>query len=108
MLQRAAGTIFLAGVIDIVKPVAIALAAGLAGQSITLGTDIGLFGLVKGEIGGGEPASFPGFPFSGMEAIFESVLIGKTLVTLAELDVGDIGVQSLRVRTNFESSCVSM
>ena len=95
LLHRAAGTIFLAGLIDIVKPVAIALAAGMAGQGFALGAEVGLFGHVKGEIGSGEPAYLPGLSLPGVDAIFESVLPRKALISFAELDVRDIGVQAL-------------
>ncbi len=81
--------------INIVKPIAIALAASVAGQCFALRTEVGLLRLFEGEIGSRELGCFSGLPHPGMDAIFEPWLPSQALVSLAKLDVGDIGVQSL-------------
>jgi len=97
--RSAAGTICAAGTINIINPITIRLSSGSAFQQLALRTAIGLFRLIEEEISFGENAFFPVclLPNSlpGVEAILEPGLSGKALISFAELDIGDIGIQVL-------------
>lgn len=74
---------------------AVDLVAGMASQLIALRTAIHLFGRIEREVGSGKETWLGVGSLPAAEgAIFETLLIGKTRIALAELDVGDVGVES--------------
>ena len=79
-------TVLFAGTINIINAIAVALAAGTAFQDISLRTDIHLSGGIETKIRSGERGG--GF------AVFETRLFLEAWIALAEMDVGDISVQS--------------
>ena len=95
--QRASGTILWASAIDVIDPVAVALAAGSTLQELAMRTDIGLPEGIEAKIIIGELGfSFRGSCFA-MNAILESRLFEEVGISFAELDVGDVSIQLLRL-----------
>lgn len=75
--HAAVGTIFLAGAINIIDPVAVALAASTAFQEHALWTQIDLACYVEDKVSTRESLLFRGCWLSGMNAVLESGLFGK-------------------------------
>jgi hypothetical protein len=59
--ERTTRTIFLSGAIDVIHPMANAMAMRIATQDLAMRTDIRSFGFIKEEISFGEKALFPVF-----------------------------------------------
>jgi hypothetical protein len=91
-LQRAGGAVFRAGMVDIIGAIAVGLVAGMAGQFFSLGTDIHLLARIEREVSGREETWLGVGSLPAVDAILETLLIGKTWIAFAELDVGDVGI----------------
>ena len=92
--QGAGGTIFWTGMINIIQAITVALVAGMAGQFLSLWAEIDLFGGIEREVFCGEGTCVFALSLPGVDAILESLLLSKALVSLAELDIGDISIQA--------------
>ena len=90
--QRAGLAIFLAGTVNIISAIAVVLIASMTGQRFTVGAEVDLLGCIKREVCRGEGGRFGDLSLPGMNAILETLLVSKTLVSLAKLDIGDISI----------------
>ena len=91
--HRAHRTILLASAINIIDPVAVALAASSAFQHLALRTDIDLPGTIEEKVCIGELRfSFRGSR-SPMNAILESLLLEEAWIAFAKLQIWDVSVQ---------------
>ena len=78
--------------VNIIGSIAVDLVAGMTGQFFSLRTEIDLFVGIEREVSCSEETWFGVWSLSGVEAILETLLLGKTWIAFAELDVGDVGI----------------
>ncbi len=83
-----------ASAINIIKPETIGLVAGSAFQDFALRAEIDLGYWIKDKISQGKGLQARNRTFSGMDAQLEPLLPGKLRIALAEVHVGDIGIQA--------------
>ncbi len=91
-LQGAGGAVFFAGMVDIIGSMAIGLVAGMTGELFALGTAIHLLARIEREVSRREEPWLDVGSLPAVDAILETLLLGKTWIAFAELDVGDVGI----------------
>ena len=91
--HRTSRTILLVGTINIINPVAVALAASTAFQDLALRTDIGLSGNIEDEICIRELRFLLCGTCSTMDAILEPLLFEEAWVPFAKLEIRDVSIQ---------------
>jgi len=91
-LQRASRTVLRAGMVNIIGSMAVDLVAGMTGQFLPLRTKIHPFVRIEREVRNSEEPWLSVWTLSGVEAILESLLIGKARIAFTELDVGDVSI----------------
>ena len=92
--HRAGGAVLHAGMVHIIGSITVGLVAGMAGQFFTLRAEINLFDWIEREVRGGEGTWLGNWSLPGMDAILESLLSGKAFISFAELDIGDVSIQT--------------
>jgi len=90
--QRAGGAIFFAGVVNIIGAIAVGLVAGMTGQFFSVRTEIHLLGGIEREGRRSEETWLSSGSLPAVDAILEALLLGKALISFAELDVGDVRI----------------
>ena len=83
--------------VDIIQAMAIALVASMAGQFLALRADVNLPGGIEFEIFDRERLQLFLLPLPAMNAVLEALLIGKALIPLAKLNVGDVSIDPFRL-----------
>ena len=78
--------------VDIIGTITVNLIASMAGQCFALRTAIDLFGRIERKVSNAKEPRFRSWSLSAVDALLETLLIGKARVTFAELDVGDVGI----------------
>ena len=91
-LQRIGSAVFRAGVVDIIGAVTVALVARVAGQFFSLRTEIDLLAFIIRKIIGGEETGLGVRSLPVVDAILETLVLGKARIAFAELDIGNVGV----------------
>ena len=91
--HRTSRTIPLVGAINIINPVAVALAASTAFQDLALRTDIDLSGNIEDKVCIRELRFWFRRSRSAMDAILEPLLFEEAGISLAKLQVRDVSIQ---------------
>ena len=90
--QRTGRAVFRASMVEIIGAMAVDLVAGMAGQFFSVGTTIHLFACVEREISCREEPWLGIWTLPAVDAILETLLIGKARIACAVLDVGDVSI----------------
>ncbi len=90
--HRTGGAVFGSGVVDVRHPITIALVAGLQAAFFAIRTGVDLTGGIALEILRREQPPPLDRPLPAVQTVLESLPVGKSLIPLAELNVGDGGV----------------
>ena len=91
-LQRTGSAVLRAGLVDIISAVTVALVARVAGQFFSLRTEIDLLAFIIRKIIRGEATGLGVRSLPAVNAIFETLVLGKARIAFAELDVRNVGV----------------
>ena len=78
--------------VDIIGSIAVDLVAGMAGQFFSLRTKIDLFVWIEREVRSSEEPWLGVWSLPAVDAILETLLIGKARIAFAVLDVGDVSI----------------
>src|SRR6476619_7974313 len=78
--------------VNIIGAVAVGLVAGMAGQFLPLRTKINLFVWIEREVSCREETGLGIGSRPAVDAILETLLLGKAWIAFAELDVGDVRI----------------
>src|SRR5574342_498200 len=78
--------------VNIIGAMAVELVAGMAGQFFSVGTPIHLFVWIEREVRCGEEPWLGVWTLPAVDAILETLLIGKARIAGAVLDVGDVSI----------------
>ena len=78
--------------VEIIGAMAVDLVAGMAGQFLPMRTSIHLFVWIEREVSCREEPWLGVWTLPAVDAILETLLIGKARIACAVLDVGDVGI----------------
>ena len=78
--------------VNIIGSIAVDLIAGMADQFFSLRTAIHLFTRIENKVRNSEEAGLDIWSLPPVNAILETLLIGKARIAFTELDVGDVGI----------------
>jgi len=90
--QRTGGTVFGAGLVDIIRAVTIELVARMTLQFFSVRTKIDALAFIIRKISGGEGTWLEVRSLPAVDAILEALLIGKAWISFSELDIWDEGI----------------
>ena len=91
-LHRAGSAVFRASMVNIIGAIAVDLVAGMTGQLLPLRTSIHLFVWIEREVSCREEPWLGARSLPAVNAILETLLIGKARIACAVLDVGNVRI----------------
>ena len=91
-LHGTSGTVFHASMVNIIGAIAVDLVACMTGQFLSLRTTIHLFVRIEREVSCREEPWLGVGSLPAVNAILETLLIGKARIACAVLDVGNVGI----------------